>query len=296
MLPLVNQNGIKTQLNFLKGDIFIMREQKYLPGWRSLAILLSPALVIFSSLPVRLGAEPYPEWKVSLQFPVSGQIGQPEDGTGGGGTRGSCSKKNQPNQMPLTGLMPIRNKLNQRTRVPANQTLTVAANPTFFVYVPETTAKSAEFLLSDEQDNEVYQTTLRLPTVLSSDVPTSSVSSPSIIKLSLPANVSLETGKNYRWVFALNCIAPDGDLSGNLYVEGWIQRTELTPDLKTKIEQATPLEQAKLYAMARIWPETLVIASQLRSSKPDEWEELLKSVGLTQIAQAPFIEYRTPEQ
>jgi hypothetical protein len=34
----------------------------------------------------------------------------------------------------------------------------------------------------------------------------------------------------------------------------------------------------------------------LRSSKPDEWEELLKSVGLTEIAQAPFIEYRTPEQ
>jgi hypothetical protein len=273
-----------------------MEKQKYLPGWRSLAILLSPALVIFSSLPVGLRAEPYPEWKVSLQFPVEQGIGQPGGGAIGGATRGSCSKKNQQNQMPLTGLMPIRNKLNQRIRVPANQTLTVAANPTFFVYVPETTAKSAEFLLSDEQDNEVYQTTLRLPTVLSSDVPTSSVSTPGIVRVSLPANVSLETGKNYRWVFALNCIAPDGDLSGNLYVEGWIQRTELSPDLKTKVEQATPLEQAKLYATARIWPETLMLASQLRSSKPDEWEELLNSVGLTEIAQAPFIEYPTPEQ
>lgn len=272
-----------------------MGKQKYLPAWRSLAILLSPALVIFSSLPVGLRAEAYPEWKVSLEFPVSGPIGQPEGGSVGGGTRGSCSKKNQQNQMPLTGLIPIRNKLNWRTRVPANQTLTVAANPTFFVYVPETTAKSAEFLLSDEQDNEVYQTTLRLPTVLSSDVPSSSVSTPGIVKLSLPANISLETGKNYRWVFALNCIAPDGDLSGNLYVEGWIQRTELSPDLKTKIEQATPLEQAKLYATARIWPETLVLASELRSSKPDEWEELLKSVGLSQITQAPFLECCTPE-
>jgi hypothetical protein len=79
-------------------------------------------------------------------------------------------------------------------------------------------------------------------------------------------------------------------------VDGWIQRTELSPDLKTKIEQATPLEQAQLYAKARIWPETLMLASQLRSSKPDEWEELLNSVGLTEIAQAPFIEYHTPEQ
>jgi hypothetical protein len=293
MLLLINQNGVKTQLNFLKGDISIMEKQKYLPAWRSLAILLSPALVIFSSLPVGLRAQPYPEWKVSLQFPVEQGIGQPGGGAIGGATRGSCSKKNQQNQMPLTGLMPIRNELNKRIRVPANQTLTVAANPTFFVYVPETTAKSVEFLLFNEQDqvNEVYQTTLQLPTA-----PSSSVSTPGIVKLSLPANVSLKTGKNYRWVFALNCIAPDGDLSENLYVEGWIQRTELSPDLKTKVEQATLLEQAKLYATARIWPETLVLASQLRSSKPDEWEELLNSVGLTEIAQAPFIEYPTPEQ
>jgi len=300
MLLLINQNGVKTQLNFLKGDISIMGEQKYLPAWRSLAILLSPALVIFSSLPVGLRAQPYPEWKVSLQFPVEQGIGQPGGGAIGGGTRssGSCFKnqQNQEGKMPLTGLMPIRNELNKRIRVPANQTLTVAANPTFFVYVPETTAKSAEFLLSDEQDNEVYRTTLRLPTVLSSDVPTSSVSTPGIVKLSLPAKDFLKTGKNYRWVFALNCIAPDGDLSGNLYVEGWIQRTELSPDLKTKVEQATLLEQAKLYATARIWPETLMLASQLRSSKPDEWEELLNSVGLTEISQAPFIEYPTPEQ
>jgi len=267
-----------------------MGEQKYLPSWGSIAILLSPALVIFSSLPVGLRAQPYPEWKVSLEFPVD-NVGQPASTIGGGQRGSSCLEKSQEEKMPLIGLMPIRNKLNKRTRVPANQTLTVAANPTFFVYVSETTAKSAEFLLFDAQDNEVYQATLQLPTV-----PRSSVSTPGIVKLSLPAHVSLETGKNYRWVFALNCMAPNGELTENLYVEGWIQRTELSPDLKTKIEQATPLEQAQLYAKARIWPETLMLASQLRSSKPEEWEELLNSVGLTEIAQAPFIEYRTPEQ
>jgi len=268
-----------------------MGEQKYLPGWGSIAILLSPALVIFSSLPVGLRAQPYPEWKVSLQFPVD-NVGQPPS-TGGTGTRGSCFKhqQKQGDKIPLDRrLLP----LNPFTNPPINQTLTVAANPTFFVYVPETTAKSAEFLLSDDQNKEVYQTTLRLPTVPSSDVPSSSVSTPGIVKVSLPAN-TLETGKNYYWVFALNCMAADGDLSGTLYVNGWIQRTELSPDLKTKIEQATPLEQAQLYAKARIWPETLMLASQLRTSKPDEWEELLNSVGLTEIAQAPFIEYRTPE-
>jgi hypothetical protein len=199
--------------------------------------------------------------------------------------------------MPLTGLMP-RNPLTNR---PVNQTLTVAANPTFFVYVPETTTRSAEdlvlaeFSVLDDQEKDVYKTTLQLPTVVSSDLPTSSVSTPGIVKLSLPADVPLETGKNYRWVFLLSCGKANAERDFGRPVEGWIQRTELSSELKTKIEQATPLEQAKLYATARIWSETLMLAAQLRSSQPAEWEELLKSVGLTEISQAPFIEYRTLE-
>jgi len=283
-----------------------MGEQKYLPGWGSIAILLSPALVIFSSLPVGLRAQPFPEWKVSLEFPVD-NVGQPDGGSQGAATRSSCPLDNQKDKMPLTGLMPIRNKLNQSTSVATNQTLTVAANPTFFVYVPSTTTESAEdlvfaeFSVYDDQDKDVYNTTFRLPTVLSSDLHNSSVSTPGILKLSLPTNVSLETGKTYRWVFQLYCSTANADPNfeptyNNLFVDGWIQRTELSPDLKTKIEQATPLEQAKLYAKESIWSETLMLAAQLRSSNPDEWEELLKSVGLNEIAQAPFIEYPTPEQ
>ncbi len=275
-----------------------MGEQKYLPGWGSIAIVLSPALVIFSSLPVGLRAQPYPEWKVSLEFPVD-NVGQPNGGTGGGGTRGSCFKnqQNQEDKMPLTGLMP-RNSLTHR---PVNQTLTVAANPTVFVYVPETTTLStenlvfAEFSVYDDQDNEVYQTTFPLPTVLSSDVSSSPVSTPGIVKLSLPANVSLETGNNYRWVFQLVCEKANADPVFGQYVEGRIQRTELSPDLKTKIEEATPLEQAQLYAKAKIWSETLMLAAQLRSSQPAEWEKLLKSVGLNEIAQVPLLECCTLE-
>jgi len=288
-----------------------MREQKYLSGWGSIAILLSPALVIFSSLPLGLRAQPYPEWKVSLEFPVD-NVGQPNGGTGGGATRkppDSCFKnqQNQKDKIPLDRLLL---PLNPLTNPPVNQILTVAANPTVFVYVPETTTQSAEdvvfaeFSVFDDQSDQykdVYKTTFRLPTVVSSDLPNSSVFTPGILKLSLPANVSLETGKNYHWVFHLYCrkanAEPDAEHNyTRRYVEGWIQRTELSPELKAKIEQATPLEQAKLYAQARIWSETLMLAAQLRSSNPDEWEELLKSVGLNEIAQAPFIEYSTPEE
>jgi hypothetical protein len=268
-----------------------MREQKYLSGWGCIAIVLSPALVIFSSLPVGLRAQPYPEWKVSLEFPEEQNVGQPPNTAGAGTRTDFCPNENPEGKMPLTGLMP-RNPLTNR---PVNQTLTVAANPTFFVYVPETTAESVKFWLFDDQDNKVYETSLQLPTVLSSDVSSSSVSTPGIVKVSLPANVSLETGKTYHWQFQLNCPPNDGDASSNPLVEGWIQRTELSSDLKTKIEQATPLEQAKLYAKARIWSEALMLAAQLRSSHPAEWEELLKSVGLNEIAQAPLLECCTLE-
>ena len=276
-----------------------MREQKYLSGWGSIAILLSPALVIFSSLPLGLRAQPYPEWKVTVQFPVD-NVGQPPS-TGGGATRGQCFKyqQNQEDKIPLDRLLL---PLNPLTNPPVNQILTVAANPTVFVYVPETTIRStenlvfAEFSVYDDQGEDFYKTTFRLPTVVSSDVPTSSVFTPGIVKLTLPANVSLETGKTYHWEFKLNC-PPDesGDASDNPFVDGWIQRTELSPDLKTKIEQATPLEQAKLYAKARIWSEALMLAAQLRSSHPAEWEELLKSVGLNEIAQVPLLECCTLE-
>jgi hypothetical protein len=281
-----------------------MREQKYLSGWGSIAIVLSPALVIFSSLPVGLRAQPYPEWKVSLEFPVD-NVGQPNGGTDDGAIRGQCFKNQlkKGDKIPLDRLLL---PLNPLTNPPINQILTVTANPTVFVYVPETTTLStenlvfAEFSVYDDQGEDFYKTTFRLPTVVSSDVPSSSVFTPGIVKLSLPTNVSLETGKNYRWVFQLYCrkanAEPDAEPVFGGYVEGLIQRTELSPDLKTKIEQATPVEQAKLYATARIWSETLMLAAQLRSSQPAEWEELLKSVGLNEIAQAPFIEYSTPQQ
>jgi hypothetical protein len=228
-----------------------MGEQKYLPGWGSIAIVLSSGLVIFSSLPVGLRAQPFPEWKVSLEFPVD-NVGQPPS-TGQGGIRGQCFKnqQNQEGKIPLDRLLL---PLNPLTNPPVNQTLTVAANPTVFVYVPETTTLSAEdlvfaeFSVLDDQGETVYKTTLQLPTVLSSDVPTSSVSTPGIVKVSLPAIFPLETGKNYHWVFQLSCGKANAERGFGRYVEGWIQRTELSPDLKTKIEQATPLEQAKLYA------------------------------------------------
>jgi hypothetical protein len=179
---------------------------------------------------------------------------------------------------PLTALTPSNNVAT-----------TVSANPTLFWYVPQSEAKSAEFVVIDNQKNEIYATTLALN------------GSPGIVKLSLPATVSLETGKDYTWQLALIC--DPTDRSGDQVVEGLIERTALSSAQKTRLAAATdPLKQAEVYAQARIWQETIAILAQLRRDRPNDsnvtnaWKELLNSVELPAIATAPLVECCTADK
>lgn len=239
--------------------IAFMRNSKLL---RLLTSSLSPTLIVFAAALPQLAAQSYPEWQVSLQFPPTVNRGTPSITTGAGTRGSSCAKRGK---MLLTALMPTCKNKGQ----------TVAANPTLFWYVPTTTARSAEFVVAD-YNGEVYKTTVALS------------SQPGIVKLSIPKAVSLKTGQEYTWKFAL--IRPPGAQSQNNVVKGKIQRVELSPELKSQLERAAPLERAKLYADARIWQETLSIVADVRRSNPEEWEELLDSVGLGDIAKEPFME------
>jgi hypothetical protein len=138
-------------------------------------------------------------------------------------------------------------------------------------------------VVSDNQDNEIYQTTLALN------------GTPGIVKLSIPATVALEPGKEYWWHFGLICNRENR--SQDKFVEGIIERSELSSEQKTKLAQATePLRQAEVYAGAKVWQETLTILAQLRHDRPNDsditeaWKELLKSVQLEAIATEPLSE------
>lgn len=251
----------------------MMNWQKFLPPLKFGNFILCPALVIFLELlPLPLLSQPGVQ--VSIKFPPTVDRRSVPTSTAGGGTRRGLSSCTQQSKAPLTALMPSN-----------HVGTTVAASPTFFLYVPKTTAESSsvEFLLVDEQENEVYQTTLTL------------TGTPGIINLSLPKTTSLKVGKTYHWQFTLNCDPEDPDNEEFEFVEGLIKRTQLSPYLKTKIVLAPPLEQAQLYANMGIWHETVTILSVLRSSRPNEWEELMKSVGLDAIASAPFVKCCTAE-
>jgi hypothetical protein len=190
----------------------------------------------------------------------------------GGGTRGGCALT----QPTLTALIPSQ-----------NFGATVQEHPTFFWYVPQTNATTAEFVLMDGNQT-VYETTIALP------------KTPGILRLSLPTDGTvppLMIGKDYQWYFSIICNADDR--SGDLLTRGWVQRQALTPDLAAKLAQVPVAERSTVYAEAGIWYDAIATLADLRQQPGsigaqnqllhDRWSNLLESVGLEAFADQPFI-------
>lgn len=242
--------------------------QKFISSVSILTFVVTPAVVL-SSVASQVRAQSA-ESQIALSFPPPpAGLTRPRS-SAGGGVRGSDSSCTAEGEMPLTALMPTRD----------NVATTAAPNPPFFLYVPESTAKSAEFVIVDEAGNEVYLSEFELS------------GTPGILQVTLPQGAeseksALKVGEKYQWQFALIC--DPGDRRADEFVQGEIERTELSANVKDEIEEAEPLEQAKLYAGERIWNETVAILAQLRDSNQKEWEELLQSVGLEEISSEPML-------
>jgi len=163
--------------------------------------------------------------------------------------------------------------------------LTTAAYPTFFIYVPQSSAQALEFVLKDDTNGKLlYKATFK-PNVQSG-----------IVSISLPANSnlpSLETDKDYTWAFST--IYDPQNRALDLKVEGLIKRILPDPNLTIQLQKAQPQERASLYATSGFWQDTLGTLADLRRLRPSDtaiktdWEDLLKSVGLGKIAQAPLL-------
>jgi len=161
---------------------------------------------------------------------------------------------------------------------------TTTANPTFFFYVPQTSAPVMELVLQDDQDEVIYQKTLPVP------------SKPGIVSLSLPADANvpeLKVGKSYKWYFSLIC--DRNDRSFDYVVRSSIERITPNQTLKAQLEKSNPEEQAAIYALSGIWENSLTILAQLHASSPHDlaikhdWEDLLRSGGLEEIMTEPLL-------
>lgn len=178
----------------------------------------------------------------------------------------------------LTALIPVTGE---------KTALTIAAYPTFFVYVPKNRAQEAEFILKDvSEDSVVYQTRVRLPRT------------PGVMSLSVPKiaeSKGLQVQKNYRWTFALVCKSENGQENTDNFVNGNIQRVN-RPDLEKRVREASPREVPSIYAKEGILHDSLASLAKLRRDNPNDaelaqsWETLLSDKGLADVAKEPLIQ------
>jgi hypothetical protein len=158
--------------------------------------------------------------------------------------------------------------------------LTSANYPSFYFYVPLVPANSVEFTLFDNAGKSVYKTNLK---------PAQKAGVIGINLQSAKGNLSpLEVNKEYKWRLSLVCGEERKSVNGS------IQRIQLDSNLLQQIKNTKPEERVALYATSGLWEDTLRNLAQLRMTKNNpqlqkDWEDLLDSVGLKELAKAPLL-------
>ena len=238
------------------------------------SILLSSSLTItlicgqFAVAESKKTTENNQEPKIVFNLPTPPNRGIPLGRHKGGGSRNLC-----PNGQNLTALVPANNKIVWGK--------TIAEHPEFLFYIPQ--GSSIEFVLQDESDNYIYQTTRQInPEDLG------------ILKIAIPDTaIPLANNKIYQWTLSLAC--NENNPHAFVYVNGSIEKVTLERETLEQLETKKEIETAIIYAEAGIWYDAIALLAELRHQNPDDidintiWTELLKQVDLTAIASQPIV-------
>ncbi|MEH2285335.1 MAG: DUF928 domain-containing protein [Nostoc sp.] len=186
-----------------------------------------------------------------------------------------------PTKLDLTALVSFTQEDNSVINVWGQTTV---ERPSWFFYVPYTkdSPYAVEFVLQDQDSNEIYQKAIALP------------DKPGVIRVSLPTTAAaLAVNKQYRWFFTINCDKEKN--SPPTFVEGVIQRIELNPATVKELQTTEPLKRYAIYAQKGIWYEALTTLAELRQKNPQdaalkaEWRNLLGSIRLDDVAGEPIL-------
>ena len=209
-----------------------------------------------------------------LNFPRNGA---PTGRRQGGARRNGCPDLKQ----PVTALVPGEETVNGSISFTA---LTVSEYPTFWVYVPDlpVNTRSGEFVFQDQRGKNIYRTSLMLP------------EKSGVIGINLPQSpqYALKQDNKYQWYFKVYCGDPQ-NIPDYYYVKAWVQRVAIAPNLASQLKAAVPEYTA--YTAHQIWQDALTNLAQLRHTNSDssvllqDWNQLLKSIGLEQLAAAPIM-------
>lgn len=250
----------------------------------SLSILITLFIAIGENSEIAAQSQDLHNWVATVLFnpPIPDDNGAPSGSREGAGSHSLCKIANPEQDItPLIAIMPETPTKNQTKNKVYVLGETTSASPTFWFYVAYPVNSQVEFILQDEAENEIYQTTLSLD------------KTQGIISLKLPEDkIELEAGKSYHWYLYLMCNSenlPDD------FVEGWVKRVELNSDVRNNLELAQPIERISIYAENGLWIDTLTSLESLRQTEPENqvlenmWTDLLQQVGLDEISQEPIV-------
>lgn len=233
---------------------------------RKLATLTFVATLGWQSASTAL---PKPSFEIAQTFNPPGRGAPPR--TADAGTRG-CSIA-EGNSQPLTALVPVK-----------DLALTLESHPTLFWYVPQAEGKTLKFTLLDKNDQTI---------IYEKELPAPSESGIVSIQLSQAETEGLKNNELYHWYLSLVC--DPQDRTGDIIVDGWIERIETNADLRASIQQADAEMLPKIYAESGIWHDALSAMVKLYNENPEDgaiasqWETLLHSVQLDAFAQTQII-------
>ena len=216
-----------------------------------------------------------------IKFEPPRKKGKPTS-TSAGGSRSTCPDNHinsQTSALPLTPLLPQSNR----------QWLTIKQSPTFFVYVPPTSASRIFFQIKDEQDQIIDQNLIPI-----------SASQGKIIGLQMSEKTkSLNVGQKYQWSVFLLCkydslqseidihaFQQSYDLMNEPWVVGYFTRVETPATLNQAIINNPSLESVQQYAQQGLWLETISTLHQMLKQQPENtqllntWQKFLEDQGI----------------
>ena len=166
---------------------------------------------------------------------------------------------------------------------------TISERPVFWFYVPylPTAQRKAEFVIIDENEEDVYVATLPLS------------QQPGIVSLQLPPSApSLKDGKKYQWVFSVICNPLNR--SGDATVNGWLEKVPVSIFLREKLNNAEPKDLVAIYAEENLWYEALTAFANFGKTNPQDedfqssWRALQRQLDLNQLSSPEWITYNLP--
>lgn len=194
----------------------------------------------------------------------------PSDNREGGGSRDQCPATD----LPLTAIVPSDDRELSR-----RYTKTASEHPPLWFYVPFSPELKfpVEFVLIDENENDIYVREFTF------------TGTPGFVKVQFPDHApGMEPDKLYRWVLSVIC-NPE-NRSGDIAVDGWIQREEVE-GLEAKLQSAGNWQQrVQVYQDERLWHETLNSLAELQREDPgneqirEVWRGILEQVDLEHLA------------